>query len=333
MVWINIVLLLSVVVVYSEAKPDIEMSYKFSDTRCWIECSVTDMPANSEVLLSKISPEDNSVYYFSDGHPQYRIFNKGETYVTVQIMSNYLQWEGEYICTVREKTPNPTTWTTEPVYIKYTTSPKITGYKYDRNLNLGFLVNGTDFRFQCIATGIPKPNITWTKKGDEQFLSVGPMLHFPSITKAEDGKYFCTADNGVGRAIDIGTFIEVNRYKPTMKYDSIPIRTVTEYEINEYWVDGKMKVLVQGCPDPTVTWWKESENGRKKITEENNSYEHGFIIARGWDVSCYTDNIENTEYSLKMHRFNKTDLGTYVAKAESILGIVELKFIIRLETD
>ncbi|XP_052072764.1 lachesin-like isoform X5 [Mytilus californianus] len=237
------------------------------------------------------------------------------------------------MCTVREKTPDPTTWTTEPVYIKYTTSPKITDYKYDRNLKLQFLVNGTDFQYECIATGIPKPNITWTKVGDEQFLSVGPLLHFSLITKAENGGYVCIAENGVGREEGVRQWIKVSRYKPTMKYDSVPFRTVTEYEINEHWVDGKMQVLVHGCPNPTVTWWKESENGRKKITEENNSYEHGFIISHGWDFSCYTDTIENTEYSLKMHRFNKSDLGTYVAKAESSLGIVELKFIIKLETD
>lgn len=75
----------------------------------------------------------------------------------------------------------------------------------------------------------------------------GPLLHFPSITRADNGWYFCIAENGVrrrakGRKIEI----EVTRYKPTMTYDSIPVRTVTEYEINEYLVDGKMKVLVQG---------------------------------------------------------------------------------------
>lgn len=57
------------------------------------------------------------------------------------------------------------------------------------------------------------------------------MLHFPSITKADDGQYFCTADNGVGRAErDFGTYIEVKRYKPTMKYISYPIDTATEYD-------------------------------------------------------------------------------------------------------
>ncbi|CAC5417811.1 unnamed protein product [Mytilus coruscus] len=429
----------------------------------------------------------------------------------VQILSSYVQWEGEYMCTVREKTPDPTTWTTEPVFIKYTTSSKITDYKYDRNLKLQFLVNGTDFQYECIATGIPKPNITWTKEGDEQFLSVntkwavgvfnqwrsfrtqnkdaiielhmmnaecmnywlerfvmetrkqngdeyppkslyyivcgllrhcrdmnvhdknfldqkdgrfahfrrvldakmkdllskglgtkvrradpvsdddeeklwangvfgttnsstlqytvffyncklfglrgrdehrnldhsqfetgqdatgrfvrfigrnnktfkggldnkdikhyasgprcivdyyetylkaigsgvfyrkplisdvqdkhrygksplgGPLLHFPSITKAENGGYVCIAENRVGREKGVRQWIEVSRYKPTIKYNSVPIRTVTEYEINEHWVDGKMQVLVHGCPHPTVTWWKESENGRKQITEE-----------------------------------------------------------------
>lgn len=74
----------------------------------------------------------------------------------------------------------------------------------------------------------------------------GPLLHFRSITKAESGRYFCIAENGVGTAKGVRISIEVTSYKPTMTYDSIPIRTVTEYEINEYWVDGKMQVLVHG---------------------------------------------------------------------------------------
>ncbi|XP_071179649.1 neurofascin-like isoform X2 [Mytilus edulis] len=294
------------------------------------------MPANSELLLSKISPEDNSVYFFSDGLPQYGFMNddgEGEASVLVFINTNCMEWEGEYKCIVREKTPDPTTWTTEPEYIKYTSTPKITGYKYDKNLNFDFLLNGTDVLYECIATGIPEPNITWTKKGDEQFLSVGPLLHFPSMTQADNGIYSCIAENSVGRTEGNRKWIEVNRYKPTMKYDSDPIRTYTENQILNDWVDGKMEVVVHGCPLPTVTWWKESENGRTKITEENNSYEHAFIIQRESDWSCYTDTIGNAEHSLKMHRFNKSDLGTYVAKAESSLGIVELKFIIRLDTD
>lgn len=75
----------------------------------------------------------------------------------------------------------------------------------------------------------------------------GQILHFPSITRADNGQYFCTADNGVGKAVqDSGTYIEVRKYKPMMKYDSIPIRTVTQDDINNHNVDGKMKVVVHG---------------------------------------------------------------------------------------
>ncbi|CAG2211381.1 NFASC [Mytilus edulis] len=312
--WINISLVLSVVAVNSEAKPDIEIKHEFKDENCTISCKATDMPANSELLLSKIYSKDH-VYFYSHGFPQYSFDviyedGDGQASVLVNISSNCIEWEAG--------------------------TPKITGYKYDRNLYIDSLINGSDVLYECIATGIPKPNISWIKIGDEQFQNIqkehshsqGPLLHFPSMTEADNGYYICIAENSVGRIEGHWKRFEVSRYKPTMKYDSVPIRTYTENQILNDGVDGKMEVLVNGCPQTTVTWWKESANGRTKITEENNSNEHGFFIQSGleWYCSRYTN-------SLKMHRFNKSDLGTYVAKAESSLGIVELKFIIKLDTD
>lgn len=68
-----------------------------------------------------------------------------------------------------------------------------------------------------------------------------------------------------------------------------------------------------GCPNPTVTCWKESENGRTEITEENNSIEHAFFVEHGWELYCLKDTVGNDEHSLKMRNLKKSDLGTYVA--------------------
>ncbi|XP_071179646.1 uncharacterized protein [Mytilus edulis] len=122
MTWINISLLLSVIAIYSDAEPVVKMYYTTYDNWCIVQCRGKDMPANSELLLSKMSPEDNSVYYFSDGHPEYEFFDghvDGGTYLTVLLVYDNFQWEGEYMCIVREKTSDQTTWTADPEYIKY----------------------------------------------------------------------------------------------------------------------------------------------------------------------------------------------------------------------
>ncbi|VDI31578.1 Hypothetical predicted protein, partial [Mytilus galloprovincialis] len=241
------------------AKPDIEIKHEFKDENCTISCKATDMPANSELLLSRIYSKD-FVDFITVGYPQYSfdVINDdgdGQATVLVNISSNCIEWEGIYQCVVREKTPDPTTWTTEPEYLKYPTgTPKITGYKYDRNLYIDSIINGSDVLYECIATGIPKPNITWIKIGDEQFRNIqkehshsqGPLLHFPSMTEADNGYYICIAENSVGRIEGHWKRFEVSRYKPTMKYDSVPIRTYTENQILNDGVDGKMEVLVHG---------------------------------------------------------------------------------------
>lgn len=56
------------------------------------------------------------------------------------------------------------------------------------------------------------------------------------------------------------------------------------------------------------------------------------MIHDGLEHTCYTDNEDDTGesyHSLQLNYVNKTDLGIYVAKAESIIGIAELKFILR----
>lgn len=63
---------------------------------------------------------------------------------------------------------------------------------------------------------------------------------------------------------------------------------------------------------------------------------HDFRIYDGVEQDCYSGNIDDTGktyHSLIWNYFNKTDLGTYVAKAESITGIAELKFIFRGNND
>ena len=53
---------------------------------------------------------------------------------------------------------------------------------------------------KCNASGVPHPNITWTKDGvpASQFNASGYLLHLVDVQKKDAGSYICTASNGYG---------------------------------------------------------------------------------------------------------------------------------------
>ena len=55
--------------------------------------------------------------------------------------------------------------------------------------------------FQCNATGIPDPVITWTKEGGDlpkRHSIVHGVLNLVRLISFDDGRYICTATNAAG---------------------------------------------------------------------------------------------------------------------------------------
>ena len=62
----------------------------------------------------------------------------------------------------------------------------------------------TNARFECRADGIPKPNITWTKNGEElvnkAFISITDgYLTVNDLVPSDKGVYQCFAKNNLGK--------------------------------------------------------------------------------------------------------------------------------------
>jgi len=60
--------------------------------------------------------------------------------------------------------------------------------------------------FHCAAIGNPTPNIKWIKDGT----TVGneDILSFKA-KRGDSGKYWCTADNGLGATVNTSAYLDV----------------------------------------------------------------------------------------------------------------------------
>lgn len=63
-----------------------------------------------------------------------------------------------------------------------------------------------DVTFTCNATGNPTPKIVWIKDGTT--VSHGETLSL-TPNKGESGEYWCSAENGLGPAINTSAYLDV----------------------------------------------------------------------------------------------------------------------------
>ena len=60
------------------------------------------------------------------------------------------------------------------------------------------LVEGGNVSLYCDASGFPDPAVTWSKLGDDGFLSRSRWLNLTRITRYDRGNYSCSANNTCG---------------------------------------------------------------------------------------------------------------------------------------
>ena len=68
------------------------------------------------------------------------------------------------------------------------------------------LTETDDTTFHCTATGNPTPTITWIKDG--RTVGQGDTLRL-TVNRSDSGKYWCSAENGLGLAINSSANLDV----------------------------------------------------------------------------------------------------------------------------
>ncbi|XP_074608784.1 hemicentin-1-like [Acropora palmata] len=110
------------------------------------------------------------------------------------------------------------------------------------------VLQGTNVTMRCSATGNPIPKITWFKDG--KAIGSGETLSL-NVQRNVAGKYWCSADNGVGEAVNASADIDV-QYPPSLK--TRPSKQTVLQGTNV-----TMSCSATGNPIPKITWFKDGK--------------------------------------------------------------------------
>ncbi|XP_065114243.1 brother of CDO isoform X1 [Paramisgurnus dabryanus] len=106
---------------------------------------------------------------------------------------------------------------------------------------------------ECVASGIPTPQVTWAKDGldlrnhnNTQFLLSNLLID--TASESDSGTYVCHADNGIGSANSATVRYDVQVFEP-------PQVRVELQQQDVAWGDTvRFSCQVRGKPTPTVVW-------------------------------------------------------------------------------
>ncbi|XP_050953130.1 cell adhesion molecule L1-like a isoform X6 [Labeo rohita] len=114
-----------------------------------------------------------------------------------------------------------------------------------------YLKKGEELELECIAEGLPTPEVEWIKMWDNlpkrtQIKNYGKLLTIPNITNQDEGKYMCKAKNDLGEAVH---HFQVVVEEPP-RWQEEPVKS----QLAEIGSDIHIKCSATGKPQPTITW-------------------------------------------------------------------------------
>ncbi|CAH2221186.1 neurofascin isoform X15 [Pelobates cultripes] len=186
-----------------------------------------------------------------------------------------------------------------------------------------------DLLLECIASGVPTPDIMWYKKGGElptlklKFENFNKTLRIVKVSEEDSGEYFCQASNRMGSI----------RHTISVRVKAAP-----------YWLDepknlilapgenGRLVCRANGSPKPIIQWlmdgepivvpnpnfevagdtiiFREVQSGNSAVFQCNASNDHGYLLANAFisilDVPSRTLGPRNQQ--IRVIEYNRTQL-------------------------
>ncbi|KAM8977242.1 neurofascin [Pelodytes ibericus] len=188
-----------------------------------------------------------------------------------------------------------------------------------------------DLLLECIASGVPPPDIMWYKKGGElpsrklKFENFNKTLRILKVFEEDTGEYFCQASNRMGSI----------RHTVSVRVKAAP-----------YWLDepknlilapgenGRLVCRANGSPKPTIQWlmngehipvgipnpnfevagdtiiFRDVQSGSSAVFQCNASNDHGYLLANAFisilDVPSRMLGLRNQ--LIRVIEYNRTQL-------------------------
>ncbi|XP_058145016.1 contactin-5 isoform X2 [Dasypus novemcinctus] len=167
-------------------------------------------------------------------------------------------------------------------------------------LNDTHLDSGSPLRWECKATGKPRPTYRWLKNGapllpQSRVEMVNGVLMIHNVNQSDAGMYQCLAENKYG-AIYASAELKILASAPAFAPNQLK-KTIIVTKGREVVIECKP----QGSPKPTISWKK----GDKAVRENKR-------------IAILPDG------SLRILNTSKSDEGKYVCHGENVFGSAEI---------
>ncbi|XP_071111268.1 lachesin-like [Haliotis cracherodii] len=264
-------------------------------------------------IISLDESIDLSYNPIEGGQRKYEVQKRGpDNRVTYMLIIRRLRQQdaGRYRCYVKIQALDFTKWPSKIGSLTVQVAPSIRPGETTTVLVVDQLSNSN---LTCAATGIPAPNITWTRSdggklptGGAQFR--GAVLPLLNTTVKMGGVYRCVADNNIKPpAQHLAEVLVFNAPTVRVVQDS-----VGQAQNRRFYA--KLECITQGYPVPTVRWERIVSGGRSPINDDDK-----------FDFNKQTTDNQNLKageqwYTLKVKNVQANDYTDYFCIATNTKG-------------
>lgn len=228
-----------------------------------------------------------------------KVYNNG----TLTIKSVTEKDQGDYLCVARNKMGDD--------YILLKVAVMMKAAKIEqKQLSDHKIPYGGDLKMDCVASGLPNPEITWSLPDGTMVNSVmqaddigvrrrryvvfdNGTLYFNDVGMKEEGNYTCYAENQIGKD-EMKVHIKVVSAAPTIRNNTYEVIRVP------YGGTASLSCSVKGEPTPAITWLSPSNR----------------IILPASDKYQLT-----TDGTLLIQKVQRFDSGNYTCSARNSAGM------------
>ncbi|XP_005101359.1 lachesin [Aplysia californica] len=219
---------------------------------------------------------------------------------------------GTYICKIRVVGKPENRWTKKKGQLTVQVAPTIRDGPTTAVLEVS---NGANSSLRCQATGIPYPNITWTRSDGGLLPLVNPVAQYRSpelplvnVNVHHMGVYRCVADNNIKPPAE---------HLAELRVFHAPITRVVQNSVGQAQnrrFSAKLECIVQGHPEPTLTFKRRAGIEILAISDDDK-----------FEVNKQTTDNQNLKameqwYTLKVKNVQANDYTDYYCVANNVFG-------------